>query len=125
MNQTETLKTFLSGRLTAVRGDITKQGVDAIVNAANARCWAEEAWMGQSTRVFTFESNGNSGVRLSCMDDQANQGGNGWSRMPWWLVVILFPMVFRPWWMAIISITLYVLFLRLVFGPFPVKRNSK
>jgi O-acetyl-ADP-ribose deacetylase len=35
MSQSEILKTFLSGRVTVVRGDITAQKVDAIVNAAN------------------------------------------------------------------------------------------
>jgi hypothetical protein len=33
-------------------------------------------------------------------------------------------MVLRPWWMAIISLALFVLFLRLILGPLPVKRNS-
>src|ERR1700720_2612884 len=42
-----------------------------------------------------------------------------------WLLIFLFPMVLRPWWVAIISIGLYVPFLRLVVGPFPLKRNSK
>ena len=79
--------------------------------------------------ILAFESDSNSGVLFPCVDDQAKpteSGSNRWSRAPWWvwLLVVLFPMVLRPWWMAIISIALYVLFLRLILGPFPIKRNS-
>jgi O-acetyl-ADP-ribose deacetylase (regulator of RNase III) len=35
MNEPEILKTFVSGKVTVVRGDITAQKVDAIANAAN------------------------------------------------------------------------------------------
>ena len=63
------------------------------------------------------------------MDNQrkpAEVGANRWSKMPWWawMLVILFPVVLRPWWMAIISIALFALFVRLLLGPFPAKRNS-
>ena len=36
MNQPRILKTFLSGRVQVLRGDVTEQDVDVIVNAANA-----------------------------------------------------------------------------------------
>jgi hypothetical protein len=36
----------------------------------------------------------------------------------------LFPIVLRPWWMAILSLGLFILILRLVFGPFRAKSNS-
>ena len=36
MNQPQILKTFLSGRVQVLRGDITEQEVDVIVNAANS-----------------------------------------------------------------------------------------
>ncbi len=36
MNQPEIVRTFLSGRVTVVRGEITTQRVDAIVKAANS-----------------------------------------------------------------------------------------
>jgi O-acetyl-ADP-ribose deacetylase (regulator of RNase III) len=36
VNQPQILKTFLSGRVQVLRGDITPQEVDVIVNAANA-----------------------------------------------------------------------------------------
>jgi O-acetyl-ADP-ribose deacetylase (regulator of RNase III) len=36
VNQAQILKTFLSGRVQVLRGDITAQEVDVIVNAANS-----------------------------------------------------------------------------------------
>jgi len=36
MNSSETIKSFLSGRVTIIAGDIAQQRVDAIVNAANS-----------------------------------------------------------------------------------------
>jgi len=36
VNQSQILKTFLSGRVQVLRGDITEQEVDVIVNAANS-----------------------------------------------------------------------------------------
>ena len=36
MDQSKSLDSFLSGRVRALKGDITKQNVDVIVNAANS-----------------------------------------------------------------------------------------
>jgi len=63
------------------------------------------------------------------MDNQTKPtkvGSDRWSQVPWWawLLIILFPIVLRPWWVAIVSVVLFVLFLRLILGPFQVRRNS-
>uniref|UniRef100_A0A915ESU6 Macro domain-containing protein n=1 Tax=Ditylenchus dipsaci TaxID=166011 RepID=A0A915ESU6_9BILA len=42
----------IGSKISVVRGDITKLAVDAIVNAANKSCLAEEAWMVQSMVVY-------------------------------------------------------------------------
>ena len=60
------------------------------------------------------------------MNDDAGSSKSRLVEKPWWLwlVVLLFPVVLRPWWVAIISIAAFVLFLRLILGPFPTKNRQ-
>jgi hypothetical protein len=52
---------------------------------------------------------------------QRSVAGTAWWE---WLVIAFFPMVLHPRWAAIISVAAFVLFLRLVLGPFPARRKS-
>ena len=60
---------------------------------------------------------------LPSMEDPPTSRKFRWEQLPWWalLLIILFPLVLRPWWAALISIAVFILFLRLILGPFPVK----
>ena len=60
------------------------------------------------------------------MDEKSNTTNSRWEQAPWWawLLIILFPVVLRPWWVAIISLAAFVLFLRLILGPFPTQNKE-
>jgi len=40
---------------------------------------------------------------------------SGWRWLVFILVFILFPIIFRPWWMAVISMLVFALLMKLVF----------
>lgn len=59
------------------------------------------------------------------VDDQRQAEKSSWGQAPWWVwtLIILFPVVFHPWWLAIISIAAFILFVIFILGP-PINRNS-
>ena len=65
------------------------------------------------------------------MDNQTEPaketGVSRWTRPPWWVwfLIVLFPVVLKPWWVAIISLALFVLFLRLVLGQLQARPKSR
>lgn len=40
---------------------------------------------------------------------------SGWRWFAFILVFLLFPIIFRPWWIAVISIVVFVLLMKLLF----------
>jgi hypothetical protein len=47
---------------------------------------------------------------------------SAWRWLVFIILFVLFPIVFRPWWLAVISIAAFILLMKLVF---PGKFNSK
>jgi hypothetical protein len=43
---------------------------------------------------------------------------SGWRWLAFILVFLLFPIIFRPWWMAVISMAVFVLLMKLLFPEF-------
>jgi len=51
------------------------------------------------------------------VEDEDNKP-SGWRWLAFILALLLFPIVFRPWWMTVISIAAFILLMRLLFPEF-------